>query len=79
MGMGMGMFAERRSHQQWHFIGSMKKNVFYEHEIPYCPEPLYVSENESLFAMLADVKNGLADLPLRIPAKQQVKYQASSK
>ncbi len=62
MGMGMYMFAERRSHEHWHFIGRMEKNVFYEddpeHEMPYSPEPLYDSETYSLFAMLADLKNG---------------------
>lgn len=61
MGIDMRMYAERRLYRQWHFMGKMEKNRFYEedaeHEMLYCPEPLYDSGNQSLFAMLADVRN----------------------
>ena len=61
MGMIMGMYAERRLHEQWHFLGKMENNPFYEedpeHEMRYCPESFYDGDNYSLFAILADVGN----------------------
>lgn len=65
MSMIMGMYTEWRSEGQWRFIGGMEKNECYEfdpeHEIPYCPKSFYDTENEGLFAILADVGNGLAE------------------
>jgi hypothetical protein len=65
MGTSMDMYAERRSHRQWQFIGRMVKNESYEddpdYEMPYQPELLYGSRNYSLFAILADVGNGILE------------------
>lgn len=61
MGKDIRMYAERRLHEQWHFLGKMKDNPFYEedseHEMSYYPEPVYDTRNYSLFAILADVGN----------------------
>jgi len=65
MSTSMDMYAEWRSHGQWQFIGRMVKNEFYEaypyHEMPYLPELLYGSGDDSLFAILADVDNGILE------------------
>jgi hypothetical protein len=65
MGTDIRMYAEWRSHEQWQFIGRMVKNEFYEddpkHEMPYYPESLYHTRKYSLFAILANMENGLLE------------------
>lgn len=61
MGTNMSLFAERRVHGHWHFLGEMEENPLYEydpeHQQRYTPESLYDTENESLCSILADVRN----------------------
>jgi hypothetical protein len=61
MGIILGMYAERRLKDQWHFLGKMEKNPLHEidseHQLPNEPESLYDTENSSLCSILADVRN----------------------
>ena len=57
MGIIMGMFAERRLHDSWHFLGEVEKETDPEHQLTYSPETLYNTENVSLCSILADVRN----------------------
>lgn len=65
MGTDISMYAERQSNGQWQFIGRMVKNELYaydpDHETAYRPESLYNTRNYSLFAILADVRNGFME------------------
>ena len=62
MGINMGMYAERRLNDHWHFLGNMENNPFYEYdpqgETPYYPEALYEYDGATLGSILADVRNG---------------------
>lgn len=61
MGIIMTMYAERRLHDSWYFLGEMEENSMYEidpeHRPQYVPEPLYSTENRSVCSILADVRN----------------------
>lgn len=65
MGTDISLYAEWRSQEHWQFIGTMVKNEMYEYdpeyETAYRPASLYDIRNYSLFAILADIRNGFME------------------
>lgn len=62
MGTDIRLYPEQYVNGRWQFIGEVEENSAYrhdsEHEPPSCPKNLYDIRNYSLFAILANVRNG---------------------